>query len=282
MRNKKDKKKAVSSAQHKKTSPKRAKAVKPRKPAVKTGKQTKSLPKRQPARFTGKPSLKSALSLHSKAPRKQPPSKQPPRQSPKPEISPPPQTTTPQSIPKTREGKRELLRHEEASSHAAPASKEKKGIKVGDPAPDFTLKDQFGNDVRLSAFKGKKVLLSFHPLAWTPICELQMRALELKKNEFDKLNTVPLGISVDSLYTKREWATFIELDQMQILADFWPHGEVAKKYGQFIEKNGTSGRANILVDETGKIVWMKVYDIKQLPDIEEVLAAIREKSIPSQ
>ncbi len=156
--------------------------------------------------------------------------------------------------------------------------KEKKSIKVGDLAPDFTLKDQFGNDVKLSALRGKKVLLSFHPLAWTPICELQMRSLELKKSDFDKLNTVPLGISVDSMHSKREWATFIELDQVQILADFWPHGEVAKKYGQFIDKGGVSGRVNILVDENGKVVWMKVYDIKQVPDIEEVLSVIREKS----
>jgi len=156
--------------------------------------------------------------------------------------------------------------------------KEKKGIKVGDMAPDFTLKDQFGNDVKLSALRGKKVLLSFHPLAWTPICELQMRSLELKKSEFDKMNTIPLGISVDSMYTKREWATFLELEHVQILADFWPHGEVAKKYGQFIDKNGVSGRVNILVDENGKVIWMKVYDLKQVPDIEEVLAVISEKS----
>lgn len=156
--------------------------------------------------------------------------------------------------------------------------KEKKTIKIGDVAPDFTLKDQFGNEVKLSALKGKKVLLSFHPLAWTPICELQMRSLELKKSEFDKLNTVPLGISVDSMYTKREWATFLELEQVQILADFWPHGDVAKKYGQFIDKNGVSGRVNILVDENGKVIWIKVYDIKQVPDIEEVLSVIREKS----
>ncbi|HOW50562.1 MAG TPA: redoxin domain-containing protein [bacterium] len=145
-------------------------------------------------------------------------------------------------------------------------------------APDFNLKDQFGHDVKLSALKGKKVLLSFHPLAWTPVCEIQMKCLELKRQEFEKLNTVPLGISVDSTYSKREWANFIELDQVQILADFWPHGEVAKKYGQFIDKGGVSGRVNILIDETGKVIWMKIYQIPQVPDIEEVLAVIAEKS----
>ncbi|HSA34502.1 MAG TPA: redoxin domain-containing protein [bacterium] len=159
-----------------------------------------------------------------------------------------------------------------------PAPKpEHKGPKVGENAPDFTLQDQFGADVKLSDLRGKKVLLSFHPLAWTPVCELQMRTLELKKKALDDLNTVPLGISVDSMHSKREWATFIELDQVQILADFWPHGEVAKKYGQFIDKKGVSGRVNILIDEAGKIAWVKVYDLSQLPDIEEVLAVIRSK-----
>jgi peroxiredoxin len=70
---------------------------------------------------------------------------------------------------------------------------------VGDLAPDFTLKDQDGNDVTLSALRGKKVILSFHPLAWTEVCKIQMQDLEKHREKFAELNAIALGISVDSV-----------------------------------------------------------------------------------
>ena len=256
-----DKKKTPAPAKNKKPAPK---PVKTTKPAPKPTKPAKKPPQKQPV----KPSKPAPKPMPKPAPKPMPKPAQKPMPKPVPKTMPKPAPKPVAQQPKPVE-KKEPPR---------PAQPVRKGIRVGDMAPDFTLKDQFGNDVKLSALKGKKVLLSFHPLAWTPICELQMRALELKKSEFDKLNTVPLGLSIDSMYSKREWATFMELDQVQILADFWPHGEVAKKYGQFIDKGGVSGRVNILVDENGKVAWVKIYDIKQLPDIEEVMAAIRGKS----
>src|SRR4030043_1012955 len=128
-------------------------------------------------------------------------------------------------------------------------------LKVGDKAPDFTLKNQQNQDVLLSSFKGKKVLLSFHPLAWTPACEIQMKTLELKHDDLEKLNTVALGLSVDSVPAKKEWADYLVIEKTDLLADFWPHGDVAKKYGLFIDNAGISGRANILIDEKGTIGW---------------------------
>ena len=79
-------------------------------------------------------------------------------------------------------------------------------IKVGQKAPDFTLADNQGGQVKLSDLKGNKVLLSWHPLAWTSVCTDQMRALETHKAEFDKLNTVAFGLSVDSAPSKDIWA----------------------------------------------------------------------------
>ncbi len=108
-------------------------------------------------------------------------------------------------------------------------------LKPGDKAPQFKLKNQHGEEISLASLKGKKVLLSFHPLAWTPVCEVQMKTLEIKKAELDKLNTVALGISVDSTYCKKEWADFIDIENTHLLSDFWPHGVVAKLYGLFIE-----------------------------------------------
>jgi len=144
-------------------------------------------------------------------------------------------------------------------------------IQVGDSAPDFTLKDNRGNDVKLSDYRGKKVLLSFHPLAWTGICADQMKSLEEKKDIFDGLNTVALGISIDSVPSKNAWAKELEIAETKLLSDFWPHGEVAQKYGVFIEEKGIAGRANIILDEDGMVIWMKKYDIPVLPDIEEVI-----------
>jgi peroxiredoxin len=148
-------------------------------------------------------------------------------------------------------------------------------LKPGKKAPLFTLKNQHGQEVSLAVLKGKKVLLSFHPLAWTPVCEVQMKTLEIKKGQFDKLNTVALGISVDSTFCKKEWADFIDVENTHLLADFWPHGEVAKLYGLFIDKAGISGRANILIDEKGVIQKIWEYEIPQIPDIEAVLNSLR-------
>lgn len=80
-------------------------------------------------------------------------------------------------------------------------------IKVGMQAPDFTLEDNKGGKVSLKDLAGKKVLLSWHPLAWTSVCTDQMRALEANRERFAKLNTVALGLSVDPAASKTAWAS---------------------------------------------------------------------------
>ena len=148
---------------------------------------------------------------------------------------------------------------------------EERLLKIGDTAPDFTLQNQHKVDVNLKALQGKKVLLSFHPLAWTRICDIQMRTLEVKNEELKRLNIIALGISVDSQPCKKEWADFMKITKTDLLADFWPHGDVAKKYDIFIDKTGTSGRANFLIDEEGKISFIKIYAVPEVPDIEEII-----------
>lgn len=147
-------------------------------------------------------------------------------------------------------------------------------IAVGAKAPDFSLEDQHGKKRSLSEFKGKKVLLSWHPLAWTSVCTDQMRALEANKDRFAALNTQALGLSVDPAPSKAAWAAVLAIRETPLLADFWPHGKVAKDYELFLEDAGISGRYNILIDEQGKVAWAKEYPIGQLPDLEEVLQAI--------
>lgn len=144
-------------------------------------------------------------------------------------------------------------------------------INLGADAPAFTLKNQHNKDIKLEDFRGKKVLLSFHPLAFTGVCIDQMRQLERRYQEFEEKGVVPLGISVDPTPAKSVWAKSLMLEKLDILSDFHPLGEVARAYGLFLTDKGISGRANVLIDETGKVYWTKQYDIPELPDFDEVL-----------
>ena len=144
-------------------------------------------------------------------------------------------------------------------------------IEIDSKAPDFTLKDHKGKTTKLSSFKGKRVLLSFRPLAWTVVCHDQMRSLEENHLRFDELNMVALGIGVDSVPSNKAWAESMEIKNTRLLSDFWPHGEVAKAYGIFRDKDGFSERANILIDEEQDVVFTRVYPTHQLPDIEPII-----------
>ncbi len=148
-------------------------------------------------------------------------------------------------------------------------------LRVGDPAPDFKLDDQDEKPWKLSSLRGRRVLLSFHPLAWTPVCAKQMKSLEAHFEDFKALRTVPFGMSVDHSPCKKAWAKSLGIVRKRLLCDFWPHGGVAIRYGVFLEKTGTSNRSNIIVDEKGRISWIKIYPLGKLPPIEEVLDVLR-------
>ncbi|MCR4427933.1 MAG: redoxin domain-containing protein [Caldiserica bacterium] len=145
-------------------------------------------------------------------------------------------------------------------------------IKVGERGALFSLKDQEGNLLQLSSLSGRKVLLSFHPLAWTRVCSDQMLSLEANWEKFQRLNALPLGISVDPVPSKRAWAESLGISKLRLLSDFWPHGEIASAYGLFRDAQGTSERANVILNEQGVVIWVKVYPISQLPPIEEIFS----------
>jgi peroxiredoxin len=148
-------------------------------------------------------------------------------------------------------------------------------VKVGDIAGDFTLQDHNGSNFILSGQKGRRVLLSFHPLAWTAVCTKQMLSLEENFTVFESLNTLPVGLSVDAVPSKKAWAENIGVKKVPLLSDFWPHGGVAEIFDIFREKNGFSERANIIIDEKGVIVLFKTYPLSQLPDVNEIIDAIK-------
>lgn len=149
-----------------------------------------------------------------------------------------------------------------------------KEINIGDIGPDFTLNDQDGKPVTLSAFRGKKVVLGFHPLAWTGVCAQQMQDLEANYDTFERLGAVAFGISIDSSFTKHNWAKSLGITRTRLLADFWPHGAVASSYGVFNEDAGVAKRAVLVLDPSGKVAYKRIYPNSQVPDIKEVVSFI--------
>lgn len=147
-------------------------------------------------------------------------------------------------------------------------------LELGMEVKDFTLKDQKDKEVSLKDLRGKKVLVSFHPLAWTSVCTDQMRALERNYDKFEDLNVVALGVSIDPQPSKAAWASVLGIDKLSILSDFTDFAKVTKNFDIFLEELNASGRANFLIDEEGKLIWKKVYPLGELPDLEEVFKAI--------
>jgi peroxiredoxin (alkyl hydroperoxide reductase subunit C) len=126
-------------------------------------------------------------------------------------------------------------------------------LDVGAQAPDFTLKDQHGQPVTLSAFRGgKDVLLVFFPLAFTGICQGELD--EIRDHVADYVNdeTQTLAISVGPPPTHKVWATQSGFT-FPVLSDFWPHGAVAQAYGVFNSDSGFANRGTFLVDRSGVV-----------------------------
>jgi peroxiredoxin len=150
-------------------------------------------------------------------------------------------------------------------------------IRNGDPAPNFSLKDQDDKTFDLFEQSGKTVLLSFHPLAWTPFCASQMQSLEENRDSLASLDTIALGISVDSVPCKKAWAQQLGITHTPLLCDFWPHGRVATAYGIFRDANGFSERSNIIIDENQRVIFVKIYPVHSVPDIREIIAFLRQR-----
>ncbi|TDX51422.1 redoxin domain-containing protein [Orenia marismortui] len=147
-------------------------------------------------------------------------------------------------------------------------------VEVGTSIKDYAFKITTDEELKLSDLRGKKVVLSFHPLAFTSVCATQMKDLEANYDKFKELNTEVLGISVDAMPSKKAWGEQLGVEKVLLVEDFWPHGGFAKKLGIFRENDGFSERANIILDEEGKVIFAKVYEIGTLPDVDELLEVI--------
>lgn len=147
-------------------------------------------------------------------------------------------------------------------------------LKVGDRAPDFTLKGLDGNTVSLGTYLGKKnVVLSFVPAAWTPVCSKQWPGYNIAKEYFDKNEAVLIGITVDNIPTLYAWTKQMGRLWFPVAADFWPHGAVAKKYG-VLRSDGVSERALFVIDKKGIIRYIDIHDINKMPKLEHLVQAL--------
>ncbi|RLB02180.1 MAG: peroxiredoxin, partial [Deltaproteobacteria bacterium] len=144
-------------------------------------------------------------------------------------------------------------------------------LKVGDKAPDFTLPSVGGKKISLKQFLGKKnVVLSFVPAAWTPVCSGQWPGYNIAKEIFEKYDTVLLGISVDNIPTLYAWTKQMGKLWFPVLSDFWPHGEVARKYG-VLRSDGMAERALFIIDKKGIIRYVDIHDINERPRLETLV-----------
>jgi peroxiredoxin (alkyl hydroperoxide reductase subunit C) len=126
-------------------------------------------------------------------------------------------------------------------------------IAVGAPAPDFTLKDQNNQLVRLADFRGlRHVLLVFYPLAFTGTCQGELHEMRDRLDDYVNERVQALTVSVDSAYSHKVWAER-EGFEFPLLADFWPHGAVAQAYGVFNESRGYANRGTFVIDATGLV-----------------------------
>jgi mycoredoxin-dependent peroxiredoxin len=142
-------------------------------------------------------------------------------------------------------------------------------IEVGQPAPDFTLANQHGESVTLSGYRGSKnVVLVFYPWAFTGVCTGELCELRDRIDSFDNDDTVTLAVSCDSRFSLRVFAEQ-EKYTFQLLADFWPHGEVAKAYGVFVEKVGAARRGTFIIDRAGVVRWTVLHEIADARDTDE-------------
>lgn len=125
---------------------------------------------------------------------------------------------------------------------------------IGDAAPDFSLINQYGETVTLSEFKGKKnVVVVFYPLSFSGICTGELCELRDNFAQFERADVELLAISVDSKFVQKQFAES-EGYKFSVLADFWPHGAVAKAYGVFLEESGISNRATFVINKEGLLV----------------------------
>jgi peroxiredoxin len=147
---------------------------------------------------------------------------------------------------------------------------------IGQPAPDFELRDQHGQSVRLSGFRGHKaVVVMFYPFAFSRVCSGELGAVRDDLATFASSDVQLLAVSCDPMFALR---AFAEQDGLTfpLLSDFWPHGEVARAYGVLNEDRGGADRSTFIVDRRGDLRWVVHSPDLVARDLEEQARVLAE------
>ncbi len=147
-------------------------------------------------------------------------------------------------------------------------------IAVGAPAPDFKLRDQDGEEVSLSDYEGRRLMLVFYPGDFSPVCGDQLEVYQGVKPQLAERGVELVGISVDSFFAHKAFQAQLGIDTT-LLSDFEPKGEVARAYGSYVEDFGFANRTLVLVDENGLVAWThEAPSPGEFPATEVLLGAV--------
>jgi peroxiredoxin len=148
-------------------------------------------------------------------------------------------------------------------------------LEVGDRAPDFSLPTHNEGELNLGWYRSRRnVVLAFYPADWTPVCATQIPGYQQIINDFEKLDCQLLGISVDSVPSHIAWARSMGGLSFPLMSDYWPHGEIAKRYGVLTDR-GFAERAIFLIDKGGVVRYIEIVDPAVLPDTSKLFEAIK-------
>ncbi len=147
-------------------------------------------------------------------------------------------------------------------------------LSAGDPAPDFTARNQHGESITLSELRGAPVVVIFYPWAFSGICTGELAALQAELERFRAADARVLAVSCDAMFSLRVYADEQALD-FDLLSDHWPHGAIAEAYGVFDDTAGCALRGTFVIDRTGVITWRVVNQIGEARELADLLAALR-------
>jgi peroxiredoxin len=150
-------------------------------------------------------------------------------------------------------------------------------IQPGEHAPGFTLPDQDGNEVSLTDFRGRSVVLVFYPADFSPVCTDQLSVYQEVLGELDERGAKLVGISVDGVFCHRAFRSHMNLT-MPLLADFHPKGEVAKAYGVWSERHGVSSRALVMIGPDGTVEWSYMSPPLEVPGANLIFDALDQRT----
>jgi peroxiredoxin len=150
-------------------------------------------------------------------------------------------------------------------------------IEPGSPAPDFTLRDQDGNQVSLTDFRGRTVVLVFYPADFSPVCTDQLNLYEEVLAQIEERGATLVGISVDGAFCHKAFRQHLGVT-IPLLADFHPKGEVAKAYGVWVEEHGIAARALVMVDPQGTVAWSHQSPPLEVPGANLIFDALEQRT----